>query len=43
MRRDIEEYGLDPDRVRAAWTEWSGWEEESLARDDRRTRADIVV
>lgn len=43
MRRDIEEYGLDPDRVRAAWAEWSSWEDESLAHDDRRSRADIVV
>ena len=43
MRRDIEEYGLDPDRVRAAWTEWSAWEAESLAKDDRRERADILA
>jgi uridine kinase len=42
MRRDIDEYGLDPDRVGAAWMEWSVWEAESLARDDRRSRADIV-
>ncbi len=43
MRRDIEEYHLDPDRVSAAWKEWSTWEGESLARDNRRARADVVV
>lgn len=43
IRRDIEEYGLDPNRVHAAWSEWSIWEAEKLARDDRRKRADILV
>jgi uridine kinase/GNAT superfamily N-acetyltransferase len=43
IRRDIEEYKLDPDRVYAAWREWSDWEAQSLARDDRRRRADIVL
>jgi uridine kinase len=42
MRRDIEEYHLDPERVRAAWKEWTVREFESLARDDRRARADII-
>jgi uridine kinase len=42
IRRDIEEYKLDPDTVHAAWKEWSAWEEQSLTRDDRRNRADIV-
>ncbi len=43
MRRDIEEYGLDPGRVRSAWAEWSEWEAQSLANDDRRLRADLMV
>jgi uridine kinase len=43
MRRDIEEYHLDPERVRAAWKEWSERESESLARDDRRDRADVII
>jgi uridine kinase len=43
MRRDIEEYGLDPKRVKEAWTEWSAWEAEALVRDDRRLRADLFV
>ncbi len=43
MRRDVEEYHLDPERVRAAWKEWSERESESLARDDRRDRADVII
>jgi uridine kinase len=43
IRRDIEEYKLDTDRVVAAWKEWSAWEAHSLARDDRRQRADIIL
>jgi uridine kinase len=43
MRRDIEENHLDPERVRAAWKEWSERESESLARDDRRVRADVII
>ena len=43
MRRDVEEYKLDPERVRAAWAEWSSWEEKSLAHDDRRMRADFIL
>lgn len=43
MRRDIEEYGLDPERVRVAWSEWSTWERESLEADDRRRLADLIV
>ena len=43
IRRDIEEYKLDPETVRAAWAEWSTWEVESLVRDDRRKRADSIL
>lgn len=43
IRRDIDEYKLDPDRVHAAWKEWSTWEDQSLIRDDRRKRADIIL
>jgi uridine kinase len=43
IRRDIDEYKLDPDSVNAAWREWSVWESESLARDDRRARADLMI
>jgi len=43
MRRDIEEYGLDPQKVSSAWHEWSSWEAQALARDDRRLRADVRV
>jgi uridine kinase len=42
MRRDIEEYGLDPTRVKSAWEEWKQWESRALAHDDRRLRADIT-
>lgn len=41
MRRDIEEYGLDPARVKAAWEEWAQWEARALAQDNRSLRADI--
>jgi uridine kinase len=43
MRRDIEEYGLDPERVRKAWAEWSAWEREALQLDDRRRLADLII
>lgn len=43
MRRDIEEYGLNPERVRSAWLEWALWEDTALSRDDRRLRADVIV
>jgi uridine kinase len=43
MKRDIEEYHLDPVRVRECWREWSAWEDQSLAKDDRRGRADVTV
>ena len=43
MRRDIEEYNLEPDKVITTWKEWSAWEAESLNNDDRRVRADIVL
>jgi uridine kinase len=43
MRRDIEEYGLDPERVKEAWTEWSRWEREALMLEDRRSLAHIIV
>lgn len=41
MRRDIDEYGLEPARVRAAWQEWVAWEAKALACDDRSLRADV--
>lgn len=43
IRRDIEEYKLDPEKVVAAWQEWCDWEARSLACDDRRQRAGVVV
>jgi uridine kinase len=43
IRRDIEEYKLDAEKVVAAWKEWSAWEAHSLGRDDRRHRADMIV
>ena len=43
IRRDIEEYKLDPDRVHAAWAEWNTWHADELLRDNRRLRADILV
>lgn len=42
-RRDIEEYGLDPDKVTSAWAEWTLWEAEALRRDNRRLRAALFV
>lgn len=42
IRRDIDEYQLDPEAVNASWAEWTAWESEALARDDRRTRAHII-
>lgn len=43
MRRDIDEYGLDPVKVQVAWEEWTMWEAQELAREDRRARADIIL
>jgi len=43
IRRDIEEYKLDSDRVYAAWNEWTAQEARSLERDDRRKRADFLL
>jgi uridine kinase len=43
IRRDIDEYKLDPQTVNASWKEWSAWEAERLAHDDRRSRADIFT
>jgi uridine kinase len=43
MRRDVDEYGLDPERVQKAWAEWSAWEEQSLAAYDRRLLADLLL
>lgn len=43
VRRDIEEYKLDPKRVHECWNEWVARDEESLRHDDRRDRADLIV
>jgi uridine kinase len=43
MRRDIEEYGLDPERVKEGWSEWVLWEREALKVDDRRSLAHLIV
>lgn len=43
MRRDIEEYGLDPHEVRSAWNEWTTWGREALVLDDRRIRAEFIL
>lgn len=43
IRRDIEEYELEPEQVHAAWKEWAEGEALSLARDDRRKRADFLM
>lgn len=43
IKRDIEEYKLDPQRVHAAWKEWSFFEAQRLARDNRQQRADVVI
>lgn len=43
IRRDIDEYKLDPQTVNASWKEWSAWEAERLAHDDRRIRAAIFT
>lgn len=43
IRRDIEEYGLNPDNVKAAWSEWNTWHADELLRDNRRGRADVLV
>jgi uridine kinase len=43
MRRDIEEYGLDPERVQKAWAEWGEWERAALERHDRGQRADLIL
>jgi hypothetical protein len=41
MRRDIDEYGLDPERVQKAWAEWAQWERSALERYDRSQHADL--
>lgn len=43
IKRDIEEYKLDPNTVRQSWKEWSEWEHQALARDDRRKRAGFLL
>jgi uridine kinase len=43
MRRDIEEYGLEPSRVKQAWQEWAARERESLEKFDRRSLASLIV
>lgn len=42
IRRDIDEYKLDPEKVHATWSEWKNREDESLAKYDRRLKADIL-
>ena len=41
IRRDIEEYKLDPTRVRECWQEWRSWEDSELAAHNRRLFAEI--
>jgi uridine kinase len=43
IRRDIHEYGLEPEKVQSAWDEWSRWEAAALLQDNRRLRADIIM
>lgn len=43
MRRDIDEYGLDPERVQNARAEWAEWERRALERCDRRMYADLML
>jgi uridine kinase len=43
IRRDIEEYGLEPTRVKEAWDEWGAKERESLERFDRRSLASLIL
>jgi uridine kinase len=43
VKRDIEEYGLEPTRVREAWAEWTARECESLRRFNRRCVASLVL
>jgi uridine kinase len=42
MQRDIEEYGLDPVKVKQLWKEWAESDSRSLVQEDRRLKADIV-
>jgi uridine kinase len=42
IRRDIEEYGLDPDKVHQAWKEWGAWEEKRVAAETPAGLADFV-
>lgn len=43
VKRDIHEYGLEPQKVHSAWAEWSRWEAAALLQDNRRLRADILM
>lgn len=43
IKRDIEEYKLDPERVKSSWKEWSAWEDQSLSQNDRSRSADFLV
>jgi uridine kinase len=43
VRRDIEDYKLDPDKVKECWREWVAQDEDFLRLDDRRGRADLLV
>lgn len=43
VKRDIHEYGLEPQKVHSAWAEWSRWEAAALLQDNRRLRADVLI
>lgn len=43
MARDVNEYKLDPTRVKNVWEEWAKWEAEDPEILARQRRADFVV
>jgi len=43
IKRDIEQYHLDPIKVNELWQEWFEWEENMLKKDDRRLRASLIL
>lgn len=41
MRRDIDEYGIDPLKVETLWSNWTAREERLLSQEDRSLKADV--
>lgn len=43
INRDINEYGLNPEKVKEIWSKWNEWEERTLIKDNRKSRANFIL